>query len=98
MLAMDIDALHSVLLSVTVVSENLRKAREGLSNSAGVKSEVIKTLEEAEGDLRVTKATLAGELGFNLCPHCWPPELLATDRHDRPVCPSCGLLSYDRAA
>ena len=94
---MDIDALHSVLLSVTVVSEKLRKVREGLSDSADV-SDMIKTLEEAEGDLRVTKATLAGELGFNLCPHCWPPELLATDRHDRPVCPSCGVISYDRAA
>jgi hypothetical protein len=95
---MDIDALHSTLLSVTVVSEKLRKVREGLPASADIKSDVMKTLEEAEGDLRLTKATLAGELGFNLCPHCWPPELLATDRHDRPVCPSCGLVSYNRAA
>jgi hypothetical protein len=95
---MDIDALHSTLLSVTVVSEKLRKVREGLPASAAIKSDVMKTLEEAEGDLRLTKATLAGELGFNLCPHCWPPELLATDRHDRPVCPSCGLVSYNRAA
>ena len=99
-LAMDIDALHSALLSVTVVSEKLRKVREELPGSASIKSDsdVIKTLEDAEGDLRLTKATLAGELGFNLCPHCWPPELLATDTNDRPVCPRCGVLSYDRAA
>jgi hypothetical protein len=95
---MDIDALHSVLLSVTVVSEKLRKVRDALPASDDVTSDTVKTLEQAEADLRLTKATLAGELGFNLCPHCWPPELLATDRHDRPVCPGCGLVSYDRAA
>lgn len=97
---MDIDALHSALLSVTLVSEKLRSAREGLPESAktDIRSDLARILAEAEGDLRVAKATLAGELGFNLCPRCWPPELVTTDRHGRPICPNCGVLSYDQAA
>ena len=55
-------------------------------------------LHEVESDLRIAKATLAGELGFRLCPRCWPPELVATALDGRVNCPACGQLSYDRAA
>jgi hypothetical protein len=95
---MDLDALHSALLSVSLVSDKLRLAREYFSEPVDSRPDLSRVLAEAEGDLRVAKATLAGELGFNLCPRCWPPELVTTDRQGRPTCPSCGLLSYEQAA
>jgi len=55
-------------------------------------------LDKGEDDLRVAKATLARELGFRLCPRCWPPELIATDRSGRTHCPVCDQISYEHAA
>jgi hypothetical protein len=95
---MDIDALHSTLLSITVVSQKLRDARERLLTNEETSPRVGKLLTEVEGDLNVAKATLAGELGFRLCPHCWPPELITTDRQGRPNCAACGPLSFEQAA
>ena len=94
---MDTDALHSTLLSITLVSEKLRSARDLLpteNSPAGLD----RFLHEMESDLRIAKATLAGELGFDLCPRCWPPELVATDRDGRITCPACGQISYEKAA
>jgi ribosomal protein S27AE len=95
---MDIDALHSTLLSITVVSEKLRLARENLPTNGNATSPLETLLCEVEGDLRMAKATLAGELGFRLCSRCWPPELVATDRDGRVNCPSCGHISFEQAA
>jgi hypothetical protein len=95
---MDIDALHSALLSTIVVSEKLRSARETLPAIADPPPDLERFLHEAESDLRIAKATLAGELGFSLCPHCWPPELVATDLDGRLNCPVCGQVSYEQAA
>lgn len=72
---MDIDALHSALLSIVVLSKKVRSAREKLSANSDARSALVEFLQEVERDLQVTKATLAGELGFTLCPRCWPPEL-----------------------
>jgi len=41
---------------------------------------------------------MAGELGFRLCPRCWPPEFTTTDRDGRVNCPRCGQISYEKAA
>lgn len=95
---MDIDALHSTLLSITMVSEKLRAGREVVQDVESVAPGFGDLLNEAERDLCVAKATLAGELGFNVCPHCWPPEMLATDRKGRMSCPNCGEVSYNKAA
>jgi hypothetical protein len=76
---MDIDALHSTLLSIALISEKLRSAREDLAAPDGTRPALGKFLDEVESDLRVAKATLAGELGFSLCPNCWPPVLVAID-------------------
>jgi len=95
---MDIDALHSALLSITIVSEKLRSTRELLAVSGDAPAAFGKFLYEAESDLRIAKATLAGELGFSLCPRCWPPELVTADREGRINCPACGVISYERAA
>ena len=53
---------------------------------------------EVENDLRIAKATLGGELGFSLCPLCWPPELVATDHDGKLNCPVCGRVSHEQAA
>ena len=53
---------------------------------------------EAENDLRMAQATLGGELGFSLCPRCWPPELIATDLDGKLNCPVCGRISHEQAA
>ena len=99
---MDIDALHSSLLSITVVSEKVRAAREKLSATGDVPAGLEEFLCEVENDLRIAKATLGGELGFSLCPRCcprcWPPELVATDLDGELNCPICGQVSYEQAA
>src|SRR5437763_17099885 len=95
---MDIDALHSTLLSITVVSEKVRAARETLSATADAPASLGKFLSEVESDLRIAKATLGGELGFSLCPRCWPPELVAADLDGLLNCPVCGQISYEQAA
>ncbi len=94
---MDIDALHSTLLSVTLVSEKLSSIVRHLPGENGAPN-IRRALTEAENDLRVAKATLGGELGFHLCPHCWPPELLTVDRQGAEICPACGQRVCDRAA
>lgn len=95
---MDIDALHSTLLSISLVTDKLRVARENLPANRDVPAWMDSVLLQTESDLRVAKATLAGELGFNLCPRCWPPEFTTTDRDGRVTCPNCGKISYDKAA
>jgi hypothetical protein len=95
---MDLDALHSALLSVSLVSDKLRRVCESFSEPVASRPDLPRVLAEAEGDLRVAKATLAGELGFHLCPRCWPPELVTTDRQGKTICPACDQVSYDQAA
>jgi hypothetical protein len=95
---MDIDALHSTLLSITLLSEKLRAVRENHSPSNGARPALADFLEEVERDLRIAKATLASELGFVLCPHCWPPELVAIDLSGLPNCPTCGTIAEAQAA
>ncbi len=95
---MDIDALRSTLLSIAVVSEKLRTGREKFSASTNGDLSLRKLLCEMEEELRVAKATLAAELGFSLCPRCWPPELVTAGRAGRINCPVCGEISYERAA
>ena len=94
---MDIDALHSTLLSITMVSNKLRAGREVVPQLESVAPGCGDLLTEAERDLRMATATLAGELGFNVCPRCWPPELVTSDRNGRVRCPNCGVI-LDKAA
>lgn len=94
---MDIDALHSALLSLVILSKKLRSVREHLPAEDETRSALAEFLHDVERDLQVTKATLAGELGFALCPRCWPPEMVATDLEGRVNCPSCGRV-FDKDA
>ena len=95
---MDIDALHSTLLSITLLSEKIRSARKNYPPSNGAHSAIGDFLAEVESDLRIAKEPLARELGFTLCPRCWPPEFLAIDPSGVINCPTCGEVSRERAA
>jgi hypothetical protein len=95
---MDIDALHSTLLSINAVSEKIRAARKLLPATGDLTPELGSFFNEIESDLRVAKATLGCELGFGLCPHCWPPELVAKDLRGELHCPICGYVSEEQAA
>lgn len=93
---MDIDALHSALVSLTVCPEQVRSARENLTAANGNgPASLGDFLDSLERDLRVAKATLAGELGFTLCRCCWPPELLATDGNGQAYCPSSPKAAHE---
>lgn len=60
---MDIDALHSVLLSLTVLPEKIRSVREDVAAGNGRDPFAFgEFLDSLERDLRVAKATLAREL------------------------------------
>ena len=77
---MDIDALHSALISLTIVPEEIRSTREALAAACENETPGLAAfLENIERDLRVAKAALAHELGFPLCQCCWPPQLMATN-------------------
>ena len=75
----DVDALHSALLSFTLLAGKLRLARKKRPMSEWTRSDFEQFLNELDGDLRIATAVLAGELGFAICRCCWPPEVLATD-------------------
>ena len=74
----DIDALHSALLSFTLLSAKLA-ARQRRPVKEWTRSDLAEFFKELDRDLRVAVATLASELGFSVCQCCWPPEVLATD-------------------
>ena len=76
---MDIDALHSALLSFTLLSGKLRTVRTKRPVPEWSRTDFGKFLNELDRDLRVAIAMLASELGFSICQCCWPPEVLATD-------------------
>jgi hypothetical protein len=61
---MDIDALHSALLSITAVSEKVRAAREMLLATGNAPARLGKFLCEVETDLRIAKATLGRRIGI----------------------------------
>lgn len=85
---MDIDALHSTLVSLTLLPEELRAARETLTKADGAgRPELVELLSSTERDLRIAKVTLARELGFQVCLCCWPPEVLAFDDSGESYCP-----------
>lgn len=100
---MDIDALHSALLSLTVLTEQIRSARHDVSSSTnGGLHAFGKFLISVERDLLITKATLARELGFPVCQCCWPPELFVIDVNGSACCPgsrnAAAMKAFSREA
>ena len=95
---MDIDALHSTLFRLVWYQTNFGSHGKIFPLTDTLLVDLGNLLDQAEGDLRVAKATLAHELGFRLCPRCWPPELIASDRNGRAHCPACNQISYEKAA
>lgn len=86
---MDIDALHSALLSLTVLTEQIRSARDNVSATTDCGLHAFEAfLNSVERDLLITKATLARELGLPICQCCWPPELFVIEVNGSAYCPS----------
>ncbi len=84
---MDIDIVHSALVSLTLLAEQIPSARENLLTSGGeARADLAQFLNGMERDLRMAKAALALDLGFGLCECCWPPELMATDSDGNVIC------------
>lgn len=84
---MDIDVLHSALISLTLLPEEIRSARENLlASAAGNGLPLVQFLSGMERDLRIAKAALARDLGFTLCKCCWPPELMTSGADGAFVC------------
>lgn len=79
MLKRDVDALHSVLLSFTLLARKFRLAQENLPKTGRARPDFRDFLNEVEPDLKIAIAILASELGFAICRCCWPPEVLAAD-------------------
>jgi hypothetical protein len=87
-LRMDIDALHSALLSLTVLTEQIRSARDNISAATDCGLHAFEEfLNSVERDLLITKATLGRELGFPVCQCCWPPELFVINVNGSAYCP-----------
>jgi hypothetical protein len=85
---MDIDALHSALLSLTVLAERIRSARDNAPAATGRRPHAFgQFVNSVERDLLIAKATLAPELGFPVCQCCWPPELFVIDTNGSALCP-----------
>ena len=85
---MDIDALHSALLSLTVLTEQIRSARDNVSVATDCGLHAFEEfLNSVERDLLITKATLARELGLPICQCCWPPELFVIEVNGSAYCP-----------
>ena len=85
---MDIDALHSALLSLTVLTEQIRSARATISDVTDCGFHAFGIfLSSVERDLLIAKATLASELDFPVCHCCWPPELFVIDVNGSAHCP-----------
>lgn len=83
---MDIDALHSALVSLTLLPEEVRSTRETLLASGVNGAALAQFVEGIERDLRIAKAAVARDLGFRLCQCCWPPEIVAPNRDDEFIC------------
>lgn len=74
---MDNDALHSALLSLILLSDQIHATRSEVAMANGQVPEGLRCLLEGmERDLDIAKATLAKEVGLPLCRCCWPPQVI----------------------
>lgn len=80
--AATVGALRSII--ITLPSGKKRKEAERL-------------LAEAEREQKKAEAVLAQRLGFQLCQHCWPPEIMLTSKDDGNLrCRHCGQTPRSR--
>ena len=88
----DRDALHSALISIAMIANKLHATRKALPEGC-LERPALEVLAHAESDLKVAKALIASEMGFDLCEACWPPEILIPDFGKVQRCPQCETLS-----
>lgn len=55
------------------------------------REEAEQLLAEAEREQKKAEAMLAQRLGFQICQHCWPPEIMVSSKEDGFLrCRNCG--------
>jgi hypothetical protein len=55
------------------------------------RAEAERLLAEAEREQKKAEALLAQRLGFQICQHCWPPEIMVSSKDDGFLrCRHCG--------
>lgn len=85
---MDIDVIHSGLLSIGITVGKIHDARTDLPPGE-VAAEIGAILALAEVELKVAEGMIAREIGFELCPDCWPPELIVVRQRGEMRCRNC---------
>ena len=55
------------------------------------REEAERLVAEAEQEQKKAEAMLAQRLGFQICQHCWPPEIMVSSKEDGFLrCRNCG--------
>lgn len=85
---MDIETIHSGLLSIGITAGKIQVARKKLP-PGDLAAEISSMLAEAEMEMKVAEAAIARELGIELCPDCWPPELTISRSENEMTCRRC---------
>jgi hypothetical protein len=91
---MHIKAIKEGLVMAENALQTLRKALEKLSDDKQRK-DLEKMLQEAEAKLKEAEARIAHELGFPICRHCWPPEIMIYSDQGEYICRNCGKSMPD---
>ena len=66
------------------------KALKDLLPAGQKRDDAERLLKNAERDLKLTEGRIARDLGFQLCPRCWPPEIMLVAADDLLRCRRCG--------
>jgi hypothetical protein len=83
--AMNTETLQSGLVSLGIIAQNLHTVRRRLPTT-----EESTLLATVELDLKIAKATIARGMGYALCRHCWPPDLMVQAHGAETSCRQCG--------
>ena len=58
--------------------------------SGAKKEEAERAIARAEQEMKEAEASAAKKLGFEICPRCWPPEIMTFGDDDLYRCRACG--------
>lgn len=85
---MNPDEIKSWTLAASAAIATLKEALSLLPTGAK-RDEAERTLTRAEHEMKQAEAGVAQKLGLEICPRCWPPEIMLIDDDDILKCRSC---------
>ena len=94
---MNIEAIKEGFTIIANAVETLRTVVDKLPDDKQ-KDGLEKKLKEAEGKLKEAEARIGHELGFPICKHCWPPEIMIHNDDREYICRNCGKPMPDGAS